>query len=236
MLGDWAASEATSGHIGKALDLYRRSRDGARARDLVEGEAAAEASSALVEAVVGNRAQAREHATASLRLSRDSGPMVDAMLALALAGDDDEAEQLASELSHRWPLDTLINEDEIPTVRAAIAIDRKNPTLAIDLLRAAAPYELRDFAALYTRGLADLDASHGREAIGEFQKILDHQGVDPVSLFIPLARLGLGRARAVEGDSAGALSAYQSFFAAWKDADADIPVLQEARREAAALK
>jgi DNA-binding winged helix-turn-helix (wHTH) protein/tetratricopeptide (TPR) repeat protein len=236
MLGDWAASEATSGHIRKALDLYRRSRDEARARDLVESEAAAEASSALVEAVVGDRAQAREHAGASLRLSQESGPMVDAMLALAFVGDGDKAEQLASELSHRWPLDTLLIEDEIPTVRASIAIDRKNPNLAIDLLRSAAPYELRDFEALFARGLADLEARQGGEATGEFQKILDHQGVDPVSLFIPLARLGLGRARAVEGDSAGARSAYQSFFAAWKDADADLPVLLEARREAAALK
>ena len=139
-------------------------------------------------------------------------------------------------MSRRWPLDTVLNEAQIPTIRAAVAIERKNPGLAVDLLRTAAPYELRDFQVVFTRGLAYLEARRGSEAAGEFQKILDHQGVNPLSLFIPLARLGLGRARAIAGDPAGARSAYQGFFAAWKDADADSPVLQEAHREAAALQ
>lgn len=161
--------------------------------------------------------------------------MVDAVLALALSEDGDRAAGLVSELSRRWPLDTVLTEAQIPMIRAVIAIHGKNPDLAVDLLRTAAPYELRDFEVVFSRGLAYLQARRGIEATSEFQKILDHQGVDPVSLFIPLARLGLGRARALAGDAAGARSAYQSFFTAWKDADTDIPVLQEAHREAAAL-
>jgi len=236
MLSTSAAAEATSGHIKKALDLFRRSRDAARARDLKEGEAEAEALSALVEAVVGHRAQAREHAAASLQLSEPFGPMVDALLALAFSGNSERAAALATELSHRWPLDTILTEAQVPLVRAAVAVDRNNPDEAVDLLRTAAPYELRDFEIVFTRGVAYLQAHRGQEAASEFQKILDHQGVDPVSVFIPLAKLELGRARALAGDSLGARRAYDGFFAAWKDADADLPVLQEGHREADALR
>jgi tetratricopeptide (TPR) repeat protein len=236
MLGDWAAAEAASGHITKAMDLFRRSRDDARTRGLAEGEAAAEASSALVQALVGHLTQARAHAAASLRLSQATGPLVDAVLALAFSGDGDRTAPLLAELSRRWPLDTVLNDAQIPTVRAAVAMHHENPEMAVDLLYTAVPYERRDFQVVFTRGLAYLQARRGGEAASEFQKILDHQGVDPVSLLIPLGRLELGRARAVDGDRSGALSAYQSFFDAWKGADADIPVLQDAHREAAALK
>jgi tetratricopeptide (TPR) repeat protein len=236
MLSTSAAAEATSGRIKRALDLFRRSRDAARARDLKEGEAEAEALSALVEAVVGHRAEAREHADASIQLSQTFGPMVDALLALALSGNSDRAAALATELSRRWPLDTVLTEAQVPLVRAAIAVDRKHPDEAIDLLRTAAPFELRDFEVVFTRGVAYLQARRGNEAASEFQKILDHQGVDPISLFIPLAQLELGRARAVAGDPVGARRAYDAFFAGWKDADADLPVLQEGHREAAALR
>jgi DNA-binding winged helix-turn-helix (wHTH) protein/tetratricopeptide (TPR) repeat protein len=235
MLSDWAFGEATFGHISKALELFGRSRDAAQERQLTESAAQAEAASALIEAVVGHADRARSHAASSLRLSKASGPTPDALLALALSGDIDRAEKEALDYEQRWPLDTIVTAKEIPTIRAVSEVQRGNPDRALERLRLATPYELRDFESLWVRGVTYLNAKRGVEAAGEFQKILDHQGVDPVSPFYALARLGLARARALAGDISGALSAYQGFFRAWKDADPDLPILVEARRESVAL-
>ena len=88
----------------------------------------------------------------------------------------------------------------------------------------------------YTRGQAYLKLRKGAEAAAEFQKILDHRGWDPISYLYPLAHLGLARAAALTGDVAGSRKAYQDFLALWKDADADLPILIEAKKEYAALK
>ena len=117
----------------------------------------------------------------------------------------------------------------MPRIRAEIEIERGQAARAIDLLRSAAPYELRDFTVPYIRGVAYLSASMGQNAVGEFEKILRNQGVDPVSPYYPLAHLGLARAYALEGDTAASRREYQEFFRLWKDADPDIPILREAR-------
>ena len=49
------------------------------------------------------------------------------------------------------------------------------------------------------------------------------------------ARLQLARALALSGDSAKAKSAYSDLLTLWKNADPDIPVLEEARAEYARL-
>ena len=128
-----------------------------------------------------------------------------------------------------------MNAVQLPTARAAVEIRRGNPGKAIELLRAAAPYELGDLGAVYARGEAYLAARAGAEAAAEFQKILDHQGAATGTVY-PLAHLGLGRAWALAGDSARSRKAYQDFLALWKDADPDIPILQEARQEYAKLR
>ena len=116
--------------------------------------------------------------------------------------------------------------------------------MAIELLHAAAPYELGYDATLqlgtmypvFVRGQAYLDLHQGREAAGEFQKFLDHRGVVVSYSLAALAHLGLARAYALEGDAAKARTAYQDFLTLWKDADADIPVLIAAKTEYAKLK
>ena len=65
----------------------------------------------------------------------------------------------------------------------------------------------------------------------EFQKILDRRGQFDTSPIFPLAQLGLARAAALTGDTTKSRRAYQDFFALWKDADADIPILMEAKKE-----
>ena len=87
------------------------------------------------------------------------------------------------------------------------------------------------FQIAYLRGQAYLNQHKGADAAAEFQKILDHRGWQPASPLYPLAHLGLARAAALSGDTTKARTAYQDFFALWKDADPDIPILQEARRE-----
>ena len=69
-----------------------------------------------------------------------------------------------------------------------------------------------------------------------FKKIIDHRGIDSMSELRPLAHLGLARAAAISGDAAKSRTAYQNFFALWKDADADLPILVQAKKEYEQLK
>jgi tetratricopeptide (TPR) repeat protein len=122
-------------------------------------------------------------------------------------------------------------------VRAAIELQRKNPDKAIEALRPIVKYEPGgpSLVGIYLRGLAHLQAGAGAAAAAEFQKILDRPGVWPLHIVHPLARLGVARAYALEGDQANARKAYEEFLATWKDADPDIPILRSANDEFAKL-
>ncbi len=114
---------------------------------------------------------------------------------------------------------------------------KDNAAGAIQLLLAAGPYEAAgSFWPTYIRAQAYLQQKSGAEAKAEFQKILDHRGWDPTSYLYPLAQLGLARATVLGGDSTNARKSYQDFFALWKDADSDLPVLIEAKKEYERLK
>jgi tetratricopeptide (TPR) repeat protein len=190
------------------------------------------------QAEVGNAAKARESA-ASAAVTRDRDSMEPAAIALAMAGDGSRAQALTEELARRFPSDTLLHQVTIPMVQAFIELERKAPEKAIQALQAATPYELgsqQGLLPIYARGQAYLQAKRGAEAEAEFQKIVDHRGVAAMSPVHSLAKLGLGRAYVRTGDSAKARAAYQDFLASWKDADADVPVLKEAKAEYAKLK
>ncbi len=133
------------------------------------------------------------------------------------------------------PNDTLLNAVRLPVARATLALQQNQPGKAIDLLQAAAPYERAYSQVPYLRGIAYLRRNEGAAAAAEFQKILDHRGAN-WGVVYPLSYLGVGRAWALAGDSAKAKTAYQAFFAMWKDADTDLPVLAQAQKEFAALK
>jgi predicted Zn-dependent protease len=151
--------------------------------------------------------------------------------ALALCGDTNRAQKLIDELAKDSPLDTLLNNLSIPIVRAIIEIQHNNPTRAITLLEPASPYDLTDYGPMYVRGEAFRRAQEGAKAAAEYQKILDHRGIEPLSPVYALARLGLGRAYALQGETTKARTAYQDFLALWKDADPDIPILKQAKEE-----
>jgi predicted Zn-dependent protease len=208
----------------------------------LEGAAERVALGALVEAEFGHRRRAREQAQAALAISRGIAAQVVAAWALARAGWPRRAGELTDDLARRYPTNTMVGSVYLPTIRAAIELSRRNPARALELLQRASPYELGDWPALpaylgiWTRGQAYLQRRAGTKAAAEFQKILDHRGIGPTSPYYALAHLGLARARALAGDTPGARRAYQDFLALWKDADPDIPILQEAKAEYAQLR
>ena len=152
-----------------------------------------------------------------------------------------EHNRFADDLNKAFPQDTIIQFNSLPTLMAQLALSRNDGANAIEVLQTAIPYEFSDygFGALYPaffRGQAYVALHRGSEAATEFQKIVDHRGVvmnDPIAA---LARLGLGRASALRGDSAKARAGYQDFFTLWKDADPDIPILKKAKAEYAKLQ
>jgi eukaryotic-like serine/threonine-protein kinase len=234
-----ALAAASSGELQTSKDFFRRSIELAQRQKLTERAARATAQEALLEAQFGNYSQARERAMASLAMAR--GIQVQAIAAQALARSHDigQAQALADDLAKRFPANTLLNAVTVPIIRGEIEIERHDPKRAIELLQVATPYELGwpwGLVQMYVRGEAYLAAREGKEAGAEFQKILDHRGVNALSPLSVLARLGLARAYALKGDTAQSGRAYQDFFALWKDADPDIPILQQAKAEYAKLK
>jgi len=227
---------AFKGRLRDAREIWRRAVEMAQRANLKEAAAGVMVGQAMTEAACGNVRQARDLAREAMGLARSRSILPSAALALGLAGEVGQAQKLIDELGRRFPSDTLMNAVWLPTARAAVEVRHGNPGRAIELLRAAAPYEMGNLGAVYARGQAYLAARAGAEAAAEFQKILDHQGAATVGSVYPLAHLGLGRAWALAGDSARSRKAYQDFLAIWKDADPDIPILQEARQEYAKLR
>ena len=232
-----AAAEAYSGRLRKAQELSRRAVALAERAEEKEWAAGIEGRAAWREALFGNAAEARKRTEAMLALSAGRDRQCDAALQLALVGDAARAQALGDDLAKRFPEDTEVRFDCLPTLHAQFALSRNDPLKAIELLQAATPTEM-GMGGLYpafVRGRAYLAAHQGAEAAGEFQKILDHRGLmalDPVGA---LAHLQIGRAYAMQGDTAKAKAAYQDFLTLWKDADPDIAIFIAAKAEYAKL-
>jgi tetratricopeptide (TPR) repeat protein len=201
------------------------------------------AAQAYCDAEMGFNEDASQAINASLALYEDQFSRAEAARAFARIGDAARAERLIADLTKEAPFDTLLTQVKLPIVRAFLDLQRNQPAQAIAALDSATPYQLGadrrllgTYGAIYVRGEAFLKMHDGAKAVAEFQKILDHRGFDPTSPFITLARLGQGRAYVLQGDTAKAKLAYQDFFAAWKDADPDVPVLKSAKAEYDKLK
>ena len=232
-----AQSEAYFGHLEKAVALFHRAAESEKS--LGRKEPAATSLLVLAEflAVTGDTAGARKEAAAALEIAESKEVDGNAAIAFALAGDTSRAESLASKLAKDYPSDTDINAMALPEAGAAVALDRNDPAKAVELLQPALPYDLAFFFEIpYVRGQAYLLQHKGPEAAAEFQKLLDHRGVVRNRIFGALAHLQSARAYALQGDSSKARTAYQDFLALWKDADPNIPILQQAKSEYAKLK
>ena len=239
MLATQADTEGWYGKLKNAHELTRRAMDSAEYNDAKETAASYQAQAALREVESGNREQARAEANAALKLAPNRDVRCVAALALARARDTAGAEKLATELDKTYPLDTLVQRYWLPTIRAAVALERKDLNGAIELLKAASSIELSgsgDLVLVYVRGEAYLTLNDSNRAAAEFQKFIDHRGVVGNFPWGALAHLGLARAYAMAGDSAKAKGAYNDFLTLWKDADPDIPILKEAKAEYAKLQ
>jgi len=240
MLASQADAATYFGKLQRARHLNQQSAAVTQRRNLKESAGETLASEALTEAELGNPRLARERAAEALALApRGFSAQMFAGEALATSGQSDQALALAADVSKRFPHNTLLNAVAVPLIRATVEVERGDSQAAIELLESAEPYEYGEgFLSLYIRGKAHLRAGAGREAVAEFQKVLDHRGAAWASLWpvvYPLAQLGLARAHVLAGDLDQSRRAYQDFFALWKDADPDIPILQQAKAEYAKL-
>jgi tetratricopeptide (TPR) repeat protein len=244
LLAMQADTEGWYGKLKNARELTGRAMDSAQHNNAKETAAGYQAEAALREVEVGNREQARAEAHAAVKLAPSRDVRAIAALALARAGDKAGAEKLAAELDKAFPLDTLVQRYWLPTIRAGVALERKDPNRAMELLKAASSTELSSATAAltiflcpaYLRGEAYLMLHDGNRASVEFQKFIDHRGLVMNFPWGALARLGLARAYAMEGNTAKARAAYQDFFTIWKDADPEIPILKQAKAEYAKLQ
>jgi len=231
-----ASLAASRGQLRHARGLFTQASQVLQRFNLKEAAAAEVAGEAVTEAAFGDRVDATRDAAAALSVSRGAKVVLLAAAAYALAGEERKAQELSSDVAKRRPEDTLVQSVWVPLVSAIIELKHNNPAKALQLLTAATPYDRTILEVLFTRGTAYLKAGQENEAVQEFQKVLAGRNLSPVDVLLPLAQLGLARAYALEGDSAKSRIAYQDFFALWKDADPDIPILQQAKAEYARLK
>jgi serine/threonine protein kinase/tetratricopeptide (TPR) repeat protein len=249
-------TEAFAGHVSKARELTKRAVDSAVRVDSKENGAIWQANAALQQAAYGNPREARQSAADALKLAPASqGVQSEAALAFAMAGDGTRAESLARDLGKRFQLDTQMQSLWLPAIQGKLALNKKNPAAALNILQASSAIELGQilFVAnlsclypVYVRGEAYLAAGQGNAAAAEFQKILDHSGIVWNCWSGALARLGVARANALQAKTSQgadadaarvrALAAYKDFLALWKDADPDVPILKEAKAEYATLQ
>jgi eukaryotic-like serine/threonine-protein kinase len=252
MLANQADAQAWYGKLNNARELTRRAMDSAERNHAKETAASYQAESALREVEAGNHEEARAGANAALKLAPNRDVKAMAALAVAQVGDIAGAETLAAELNNTFPLDTLVQRYWLPTIRAAVVMERKDPNRAIELLKETSAIELGSptnfvyLVPVYVRGEAYLALGDGDRAATEFQKFVDLRGLVGNFPWGALARLGLARSYALEAQSAQgagadaahakARAAYQDFLTLWKDADPDIPVLIAAKSEYSKLK
>jgi len=226
-----------NGQSKKADEFSGRSIELARVHESTEIAGRFQAERAATLAVFGDCERAKKAVAKALAISRARLVMLAGGTALALCGETASLQGLADELTKRWPNDTLLNNNWLPLMRALIEVHRGNPAQAVQQLEAARRYAAAgSFWPEYVRGQAYLAQSKGKEAAAEFQTILDHRGWAPLSPLFPLAHLGLARSAALQGDTGNARKLYQDFFALWKDADSDIPILIKAKKEYEELK
>ncbi len=224
-LGLQAADGNVHGQRRESHELYQRAAETARRNGFKSVASELEEADALVGALEGNCRTAR-------RLKRPA-------LALAICGDTVQAEKLAAETSRVFPNGTIWNAVQLPSIRAAIALSRDQPAKSIELLASAAPYDRAYLEPVYLRGLAYLRLHKGADAAAEFRKIADHKGISWGATwahpywaeFYSISWLGIARALALAGDTVNSKEAFQHFFELWRNADADIPILRQARAE-----
>jgi eukaryotic-like serine/threonine-protein kinase len=242
ILQRFASYRNSMGQVKLADETYQQTAELALKNGLTEMPANILSLRALHNAEYGFTEGARQKNAEVLKLPAGRIVRANAAAAYAFVGDTSQSTKLIDQLNADYPSDTLLQFNEIPATRALNLIHQSKAAEAITLLEPTRKYELGNglapsaYVTLYVRGLAYLQLREGAKAAAEFQKILDHPGINSLSPLLPLSQLQLARAYTLQGDSAKARTAYQDFLARWKDADTNIPVLIAAKAEYAKLQ
>jgi tetratricopeptide (TPR) repeat protein len=242
MFATRAALEAGLGKLKQSGTTTDQVKSMSEKSQNVEFAAFAKADHGLWLALADDCAGAQADARSSLQIFPNGANRGTVARIAAYCGDETTAINLVKNISTEYPSDTIWNSKNRPAIEALIQLRKGKADEALHILGTPKTIELgtgssnNPFATAYSRGLAYLKQGDGEHAAAEFQRILDFHYLRSVSIFIPLARLQLARAYALQKDTANAKIAYQDFLAAWKDADPDIPILKQAKAEYAKLQ
>jgi tetratricopeptide (TPR) repeat protein/predicted Ser/Thr protein kinase len=237
-----AAWQAADGKIQTSRELWLRAHQASMNMGAKELAAEFLALESYIDALYGYPADARQKASQALALSNDPDARALAGMTLAIIGDAQKSAALVAGVEHEFPENHFIQSLSIPQAKATLQFDKNQLSEALSTLEVVRPHELGTgprgggVTPIYLRGMIYLKMRDGAKAAAEFQRILDHRGAAGFSSEYPLAYLNLARSFLLQGDNAKARTAYQDFFAAWKDADANIPVLKTAHAEYEKLK
>jgi DNA-binding winged helix-turn-helix (wHTH) protein/tetratricopeptide (TPR) repeat protein len=234
MLSDEAFALASVGKLRQARQLFQRVWSDYERKGLHDHAAYLIAQEGLIEADFGNYLEAKTLAEKSISLGQGIDAQSTVAEVLSLSKQQARARAIADALRKRFPQHAPLNSATIPTVLAAAALQDGNRKMALELLEQAKPYDLSEFSNLapaYIRGQAYLGSRSGTGAAVEFQKLLDHEGINAASPRHALAELGLARSYAIQGERAKASAAYKHFLSIWTEADSDLPILRQAKIE-----
>jgi eukaryotic-like serine/threonine-protein kinase len=231
----WATVLPQRGQIQLARNTFLRAADQAASVKASDAQAGALLSAASAGWMVDRCFDPEEAVKEALKLDKGKVTVIAAATTMALCNQEKQATQMLSALEKRYPEDTLVQELNVPQSRAWLAIKAGDPQRALALLERVRTHDAASYAP-YLRGLAYLQLKDPHNAVASFQDATRLKGLDyNVGSPYALSFLGLGRAYAMAGDKANAKKAYDVFFSEWKNADADLPVIAEAKKEYAQL-
>ena len=231
-----ATLAATRGQLHRSRELFRQTEATAQRLGLKDGMVNAIAYEALIEALMQNHAEAIHGADAALKESQTPANMIAAADVYARAGEDPKARQLVEQAAKQRPDDVFVQSVNAPMVRAVLEMNHHAADKALELMKPAEAFDRANTESRYTRGSALLMVGRGAEAAQEFQAVLNLKNASPTDPAMSFAQLGLARSYAASGDIAKSRTAYQDFFALWKDADPDLPLLKQVKAEYAKLQ
>jgi eukaryotic-like serine/threonine-protein kinase len=239
-----ADTETFHGRLSKSRTLATNAAESAKRAGTPEAAAIWLVYQALRESEMGDAASTRKFATAAIALAPGRDVELLAAIAYARSGDAANANKLIDRINHESPVDTMIQGFWLPSARAALELSHGTAAHALEVLEPAAPYELGSPGQfqlstafpVFFRGQAYLKAGNPAQAILQFQKIIDSPGAVANFYTFPLSYLGIARAYAASGDTTKARAAYSTFLTLWKDADPNLPLLQQAKSESAKLQ
>jgi serine/threonine protein kinase len=230
-----ASLAAARGQLRRSRELYKQAQDAAQRLELTETTESAVLNMALIDAFAGNRTEAVKGADAALKQGQSPNFMLFAADIYARSGEDAKARTLLEQAVKQRPDDVFIQSVNAPIVRAVLELNHHAADKALEIMKAAQPYDPANTESLYTRAGAYLMAGNGAYAAKEFQAVLNLKNGSPADPLMSAAQLGLARAYALS-DKGKARTSYQDFFGLWKDADPDVPLLKEAKAEYAKLQ